>query len=269
VKNIILILIIFLAVNVQVYSQDLMITKKYIGVTYTSAIDEKVNINSNIDYMFGLETKYTIFADNYLFFRARYSNPDEHYGSFWYEYSPAELKIKIGYIARQITLIRPLPIGSGGHFEPFPYGKIPGSAPGVDISYGKNLSVGIGYSYNSSKQVSEANLGVGFKHESFEMRAGIFYNQFQKGVAGQVIYNGSKLMTFFESDSLITNFLFISGPVNGYLASMYDYKQKEIERVEFGLTKDLSVTSDLNGMIGAGFDPINKKVKIYFWVYFQ
>lgn len=269
-KNILVILLIFLAANVQIFSQDLTITRKYAGVIYTGVIDQKVNINSNVDYMFGLETKYTLFTDNDLFFRARYSNPDESYGSFWYESNFSDLKIKVGYIARQITLVRPHPIGSGGHFEPFPYGKIPGGAPGVDVSLnGNSWSIGVGYSYNSQKQVSEANLGVGFKDKDFEVRAGLVYNQLQKGVAGQVVYRGSKLMSFIESDSLLTNFLFISGPINGYLGSSYDHKQKDFERVEFGLTKDLLAPYGLSGVIATGYDPLNKKIKIYFWIYFQ
>ena len=269
-KNIILILLItFLAANTQIFSQDLEITRKYAGVLYTGAVDEKVNVSHNLDYMFGLQTKYTINSDNSLFFQARYSNPEEHLGNFWYEYN-SDIKLKVGVIPRQITLTRPAPIGSGGHFEPFPYGKIPGSAPGVDVSLnGNSWSVGVGYSYNSQKQVSEANLGVGFKDKDFEIRGALVYNQLYQGVAGQVIYRGSKLMSFIESDSLMTNFLFLSGPVNGYLASMYDYKQKDFERVEFGLTKDLTVPYDLNGMIAGGYDLLNKKIKIYCWIYFQ
>lgn len=268
-ENIIL-LIIFLAVNVQIFSQDLTITRKYAGVIYIGTIDEKININSDVDYMFGLETKYTIFSDNYLFFRARYSNPDESLGSFWYESNWSELKVKVGYIARQITLTRPHPIGAGGHFEPFPYGKIPGSAPGVDVSLnGDNLSIGVGYSYNSKKQVSEANFGVGFKAEDFEIRTGIFYNQYQKGIAGQVTYLGAKFMTFVESDSLVTNLLTLSSPIDLYVASMYDYKEKSFEKVEFGLAKDLSAPYGLNGVLATGYDPLNKKINIYFWIYFQ
>lgn len=269
-KNIILILLIFLAANGQIFSQDLTITRKYAGVIYTGVIDQKININSNVDYMFGLETKYTLFKDNDLFFRSRYSNPDESLGSFWYESNFSELKIKVGYIARQITLTRPHPIGSGGHFEPFPYGKIPGGAPGVDVSLnGKEWSVGLGYSYNSQKQVSEANFGVGFKDEDLEIRGGLVYSQLYQGVAGQVIYQKVKLMCFFESDSLLTNFLFISGPINGYLGSSYDHKEKDWERVEFGLTKNLSASYGLSGVVASGYDPLNKKIIIYFWVYIQ
>lgn len=267
-KNIILILIVFLAASA--FSQDITITRKYAGVIYTGVIDQKININSNVDYMFGLETKYKLFTDNDLFFRARYSNPDEQYGSFWYESNFSELKVKVGYIARQITLTRPHPIGSGGHFEPFPYVKIPGGAPGIDVSLnGKQWSVGLGYSYNSQKQVSEANFGVGFKDEDFEFRGGLVYNQLYQGVAGQVIYRWLKMMSFVDSDSSLTNFLSISGPINGYLGSSYDHKEKDWERVEFGLTKNLSASYGLSGVVASGYDPLNKKIIIYFWVYIQ
>jgi len=269
VKNIILI-IIFLAANVQIFSQDLTVTRKYAGVIYIGTIDEKININNYVDYMFGLETKYTIFSDNYLFFRARYSNPEESLGSFWFESNFSEFKVKVGYIARQITLTRPHPIGADGHFEPFPYEKIPGSAPGVDVSLnGDNLSIGVGYSYNSKKQVSEANFGVGFKAEEFEIRTGVVYNQLQQGIAGQVAFLGAKFMTFVESDSLVTNLLTLSSPIDLYAASMYDYKEKVFEKFEFGLVKELTAPYGLNGVMAAGYDPLAKKINIYFWMYFQ
>lgn len=255
--------------SVVIFGQDLEITKKYAGILYTGNIDEKINVINDFDYMFGLEAKYSISSENFFIYRVRYSNPEQYFGSFWFENNSCGLKTKIGLIPRQITLIRPTPISSASHFEPFPYGKIPGVVPGFDVSLnGNNLSVGIGYTY-SQKQVGEANLGMGFKNENFEIRLGTFYNKFQHGVAGEIVgHSFFKFMTFFESDSLLTNFLSINGPVDLYFASIYDYREKDPERVEVGLTKDF-MASELNGLIGAGYDTSKKIVKIYFWIYFQ
>lgn len=251
------------------------IQKTYAGILYTGSYNSEGSIFHNMSARVGAQGE-VILQDLSIDFRAGYDfSPEGNLilGNFFFKNVQSFGTFQLGFMPKPIAYeMRPSPISPGGHFEPPSLTVMPGSGSGLmfssDIPDGCIMA---GTYYLDASQSIEYNFAVSKRlSPSAEVKLAGIWSRINKGAALSMSLDKTSFTCFASTDSIVSAFLSVAGPVvDPYISVVYSYQngRNDFNNFEFGWTKTCNMMK-VNALIGLAYEwkPI-ARINCYVQVY--
>ncbi|MFA4936751.1 MAG: hypothetical protein WC575_00440 [Patescibacteria group bacterium] len=275
-KHLIVVFTLLLAFTAFSFAQldSLKVTKTYAGILYTGSYNSELTITHEASIRVGGDFTAPLFESIELGAWAGYDfSPSSNsvFGKFVLSKDFGTIKIAGGFMPRPITLImRPMPLTSGGHFEPPAIAAIPGVGTGLAISrqFANGPFIQVGSYYLAPHKKIEWNACLEQKTVLGTLKLGGFASTVRKGIAAGVECDEMTLKWFVANDKVTTGFVeYRAKWFAPYVTANYNKYSRSFDHLELGWTKVYQGPNGIQTLVGMGWQYHSKLTNLYVQVY--